>query len=236
MKKQRNFTLIELLVVIAIIAILAAMLLPALSAARERSRATDCTNKLRQVALGILQYSMSNDDYLAINTAFQPVYQADGKAKIDRKLAFPESCLPYFGELDKDFDLFDDYKSANLFRCETQSALKADNGFSICGYNYWITGSNGNTSYPVRKVGRFRDPSYVFLIHCATLSSFSSSGKWIDNTNAQYASMVTAHSGGANFAHVDGHVQWYTAKQGFMTKSGGYEPGVNHRWSAAQVW
>lgn len=59
-----GFTLIELLVVIAIIAILAGLMLPALSRAKEKSQKAHCANSLRQLGLGAVMYADENGDYL----------------------------------------------------------------------------------------------------------------------------------------------------------------------------
>src|SRR5262245_54771867 len=64
--KQRAFTLIELLVVIAIIALLAAILFPVFSRARDNARRASCQSNLKQIGIGMMQYAQDYDDRLPL--------------------------------------------------------------------------------------------------------------------------------------------------------------------------
>src|ERR1700691_1609188 len=72
-RRTKAFTLVELLVVIAVIAILAALLLPALSGAKDQAVRTDCENNERQQILAFTMYAGENKEFLPVDTG---AYQA----------------------------------------------------------------------------------------------------------------------------------------------------------------
>jgi len=99
-RSDRGFTLVELLVVIAIIGVLVALLLPAVQAAREAARRTQCTNNLKQVGLALHNYHDKNNHLPAGGTG--NLYLGDG----NRSFSWITFVLPYLEERNL-YDLVD---------------------------------------------------------------------------------------------------------------------------------
>lgn len=92
-RSHAGFTLVELLVVIAIIAMLVTLLLPAVQAAREAARRTQCTNQLKQIALAILNYEGTAGHFPISIAHYQEVDGVDGNG-----LSWMADVLPYIEE------------------------------------------------------------------------------------------------------------------------------------------
>ncbi len=90
---SRGFTLVELLVVIAIIGVLVALLLPAVQAAREAARRSECTNNLRQLALGLYNYDSTHGKFPAGGDC--PRKNGGGCVTISRCHTWFEAILPF---------------------------------------------------------------------------------------------------------------------------------------------
>ena len=113
--KRKGFTLIELLVVIAIIAILAAILFPVFARARENARRASCQSNLKQIGLGILQYTQDYDEKLPYHGLFTTWNGTLANGTPSTSGLWPDMIFPYV-------------RSVQLFNCPSESTIPAYTG------------------------------------------------------------------------------------------------------------
>ena len=207
--KRKSFTLIELLVVIAIIAILAAMLLPALSKAREKARCTSCINQLKQMSLVMGLYRDDYEEYgcgarmqkgfpdgelkdrlftnwwSVAGFAYEPQLFSRKEYKNGTEGA-PPLCPSCLGENGQTITSLANTDTTINFG----NILNGGYGMTIsCGY---LSGST--TTLPC-KIFEWKRPSETFMLCDNPVDTISSNWWW-----------VWRHNDSINVAYFDGHV------------------------------
>lgn len=200
---QSGFTLIELLVVIAIIAVLAAMLLPALGRARAQGKTAVCMNQLKQLSLAVQFYAQDNNDYYVWSYFFGDTWHLglSRYVKPSNTGANVYIC-PEFKPVLNGAHYTDGY----LFTA-------ADNFNYWCTYTYTQGLGYPQGGTPNRRISDIRQPSLNTVLACSV-------SRYLENPNADiyytaHNGMInnptypfwSRHNGRNNILFCDGHVE-----------------------------
>ncbi len=211
--RKTCFTLIELLVVIAIIAILAAMLLPALNQAREKARLTQCLNNSKQISSATTMYSGDFDDFLVPGFLPLPNYWNTSQGirpwtEAMGRFSERSPCNYGLTFIKKDY-----FKGIT---CPSETKISSYN-YGSYAVNQWLHGSFTSAgvmhaTYITQKVNRVGQPSRAMSAlenarpdsaTWAYPNSTSNTAYTIDGLD--YNNGLARHAGLTNIAYIDGH-------------------------------
>lgn len=213
---RKFFTLIELLVVIAIIAILASMLLPALSKARDRARTISCVNNMKQLGLVGNLYADDNDEFFPSNT-------------YDTYFKWVHLVHPYLDGTTPGAGVA--LKENSVFNCPASTFRPITTNQLPYGYNYWLNWPAAGV-IAVKRIS-IPSPSHHLLFTETTGTDMLSCGYYADvalrhNGGAGFlipgGSTGAAEPGLANMVSVGGNVGSHTARYYVLGSANGVSP------------
>lgn len=200
--KQRAFTLIELLVVIAIIGILAALLLPALSSARDKARSAQCCGNLRQISLALHLYADDHDDFFPEAGSTIGWDQVDSTTGLN---SWMQQIFPYV----KNKSVYRcplDHRSQFSYFLGARAAYFENNAFSsVCRKRisnpsaFVLAGDTGGSLFGAGEFDPLDADKDDYTQNCVG-GPANGASSWI---------AWKRHSGGQNVLFADGHAQWY---------------------------
>ena len=217
------FTLVELLVVIAIIAILAAMLLPALASSKARAKRIQCLNNQRQLAVTWVLYSGDNDDWLVSNGTCNPESPSN-KLWVQGAFVHTGANTNVDYMLNPNYALFANYiRTGNVYICPTDRDIVRVNNvtypklrsYSLNAYLGWKGAWDNrlSTSYTLfRKYGTLSSaiPQGIFTFMDVQPDSICWPFFGVQMDNETFFNWPGAsHSRGTVVSFADGHVEWH---------------------------
>ena len=200
-KRPAAFTLIELLVVVAIIAILASMLLPALSQARVKGLIARCTSNLRQIGITQALYLSDNADQFPYSGRDWPQMGFVDLLKLYNPYISTNSKSFFFCPAEKG-------RGFNIEWAIANASIPTNQLLFPCSYYYYDTfyHTDDNGTLKVRRLGEVRSPTKKAISPC-----FASAAKQWDNI--QEGTKSSAHGArGMMLLFVDGHALMATYK------------------------